>query len=51
MCDSADDGNDELADRHAERPPEEKWSAPYFLNGPEGDRGREYVDEGCDERD
>lgn len=49
MCDCADNGNNELTDRHAECPPEEKWSASYLLNRLEGYRCREHVDEGRDE--
>lgn len=43
-----DDGDDELADGHAEGTPEEDGAAAEALDGPEGDGGGEHVDDGED---
>lgn len=47
----ADDGNQELADQHAESTVDEERSSTELLNRVEGDRGRANVDEGEDQRD
>lgn len=49
--DGTNDGDDELADDHAERTPDEQGAAADSLHTPERDRGRADVDEGRDERD
>jgi len=46
-----DDGNNELADQHAEGTPDEEWATSNSLDRPEGDRSRQHVDEGEDEGD
>ena len=45
------DGNDELANQHAERTPDEQRTTAESFNGPEGDRGRADVDKSRNERD
>ena len=45
------DGNEELADQHAEGTPDEERTTTELLNGVEGDGGRADVDEGEDQRD
>lgn len=47
--DGAHDGDDELADDHAGRPPDQEGAAAEALHGVEGDRGGADVDEGGDE--
>ena len=47
----ADNGNDELADDHAQSTPDEKGAATESLNGPERDRGGANIDEGGDKAD
>lgn len=49
--DGTDDGNNELADDHAQSTPDEDGTTSEALNSPEGERGREDVDQGGDERD
>ena len=49
--DGPGDGDDELADDHSERAPEEQRATPEFLDGPEGDGGRAHVHQGGDEAD
>lgn len=46
-----DDGNEELADKHTEGTDDEDAAATEALDGPEGQGGREDVDQGEDERD
>src|SRR3569833_180782 len=41
----ADDGDEELADQHAQGTPDEDGAAAEALDGPEGNRGREDVDQ------
>lgn len=48
---NTDDGDDELADKHTEGTDEKDAAATESLNGPEGQRSGEDVDEGEDERD
>ena len=45
------DGDDELANQHAEGTPEEDGAATEALDGPEGDGGGEHVDDGEDHGD
>lgn len=49
--DSTNDGDDELADDHAESTPDEQGATTELLNGPEGDRGRADVDDGRNHAD
>jgi len=46
-----DDGNEELADQHAERTPDEERTTSELLNGIEGERGGADVDESEDQGD
>jgi hypothetical protein len=46
-----DDGDNELADHHAEGAPHEQGTAAEALDGPEGEGRRADVDEGEDKRD
>lgn len=50
-ADGADDGDDELADQHAEGAPDEQRPAAEALHGVERDGRRARVDERRDERD
>ena len=45
------DGDEELADQHAESTPNEQWSTAKLLNSVEGDRGRADIDQGEDQGD
>lgn len=47
----ADDGDDELADQHAQRTPDHNCTAPESLNGPERDGRGADVDKSRDETD
>lgn len=49
--DGADDGDDELADDHAEGTPDEQGATAEALDGPEGDGGGDDVDDGGDHGD
>merc|ERR1712072_1014897 len=46
-----DNGNEELADQHAESPPDQGRATTEPLDSPEGDRGGADVDQGEDQRD
>ena len=48
---NTDDGDEELADQHAEGTPDEQWATTNLLDTPEGDWCRAYVDQSEDERD
>ena len=47
----ANDGDQELADQHGERTPDEQWTTTELLNGVEGDWGRAHIHESENERD
>lgn len=47
---NTNDGDDELADQHAEGTPDEEGTTTEFLNSPEREGSRADVDEGEDER-
>jgi hypothetical protein len=49
-CDT-DDGDEELADQHAQCTPDQEWATTELLNSVEGDRRRAHIDQGEDERD
>jgi hypothetical protein len=49
--DGADDGDDKLADRHADSAPDEQRAPTEPLNGVEGDGRRADVDDGGDDGD
>ena len=46
-----DDGNEELANQHAESTPDEQWSTAEPLHSIEGDRGRAHIDKRKDQGD
>lgn len=48
---NTDNGNQELADQHAESTPDQERATTEPLDSPEGDRGGADVDEGEDQRD
>jgi hypothetical protein len=49
-CDT-DDGDQELADQHAQCTPDQEWATAELLDSVEGDRGRAYIDQGEDQGD